>query len=94
MCGLGKENGIELHADHIKPHNLGGVATIENGQTLYAQHNLIKKSLKQTETGKKMFIRLYELTKKEGNKKLKDFCTDILQTYESHDINGHIEWKK
>ena len=94
VCGRGTRDGVELHIDHIKPRNLGGRATIENGQTLCAQHNFIKKSFKQTETGKKMFIRLYELANAEGNEQLTDFCTDILKTYEQHDINGHIEWKR
>jgi len=94
ICGRGKKEGVDLQVDHIKPKDLGGQATIENGQTLCAQHNFIKKNLKQTETGKKMFIRLYELAKKEKNETLQDFCVDVLQTYEDHDINGHIEWKK
>ena len=94
ICGRGKKDGVELHIDHIKPKDFGGEATIENGQTLCTQHNFIKKNLKQTETGKKMFIRLYELTKSEGNDELKKFCADILETYEKHDINGHIVWKK
>jgi hypothetical protein len=67
---------------------------MENGQVLCAQHNFIKKSLKQTETGKKMFIRLYELSEKENHEMLKKFCRDILEIYEVYDINGHIEWKK
>ena len=94
ICGKGKKEGVELHIDHIKPKDLGGEATIENGQTLCSQHNFIKKNLKQTETGKKMFIRLYELAKKENNKDLLTFCSDILKTYEKYDINGHIVWKK
>lgn len=94
VCGRGKKEGVELHVDHIKPKYLGGKSTIDNGQTLCAQHNFIKKTLKQTETGKKMFIRLYELAKKEGNKELLNFCTDILNTYEKYNINGHITWKK
>jgi hypothetical protein len=94
ICGRGKKEGMELHVDHIKPKDLGGRATFDNGQTLCSQHNFIKKNLKQTETGKKMFIRLYELAKKEKNKELQDFCADVLQTYEDHDINGHIEWEK
>lgn len=94
ICGRGKKEGVDLQVDHIKPKDLDGKATIENGQTLCSQHNFIKKNLKQTETGKKMFIRLYELAKKERNKELEDFCSQILQTYEDHDINGHIEWKK
>ncbi len=94
ICGRGKKEGVELHVDHIKPKYLGGKATIENGQTLCAQHNFIKKSLKQTETGKKMFIRLYELAKKEKNEDLKKFCADVLEIYEKYNINGHIIWKR
>lgn len=94
ICGRGKKEGVELHVDHIKPRYLGGKATIENGQTLCAQHNFIKKSLKQTETGKKMFIRLYELVKKENNKELMKFTEDVLKTYEKYNINGHIIWKR
>lgn len=94
ICGRGKKDGVELHIDHIKPKDFGGKAKIENGQVLCAQHNFIKKNLKQTETGKKMYIRLYELAKSENNKELIGFCTDILETYEKHAINGHIVWKK
>ncbi len=67
---------------------------IENGQTLCAQHNFIKKSFNQTEAGKKMFILLYEAAKADGEREIMDFCTDIFSTYEKHDINGHIEWKR
>ena len=45
VCGRGMRDGVELHVDHIKPRNLGGRATIENGQTLCAQHNFTKKHL-------------------------------------------------
>lgn len=94
LCGKGKKEGVELHIDHIKPKYLGGKSIIENGQVLCSQHNFIKKTLNQTETGKKMFINLYELTKKEQNEKLKRFCAEILDTYEKHNINGHIIWKR
>lgn len=94
ICGRGKKDGIEIQVDHIKPKSLGGKAIIENGQTLCAQHNFIKKNLKQTETGKRMYIRLYELAKKEGNKKIIKFCKEILEVYERNGINGHIKWEK
>lgn len=94
VCGRGQKDGVEIHADHIKPRDLGGESTIENGQTLCAQHNFQKKNYKQTETGKKMFIRLYELAKKSNDKKLQKFCNDILCVYEDHDINCHIVWEK
>jgi 5-methylcytosine-specific restriction endonuclease McrA len=94
ICGRGKKDGVDLHIDHIKPKDLGGEAVVENGQTLCSQHNFIKKNLKQTETGKKMFIRLYELAKTKKNNELLKFCIDVLETYEKHNINGHIVWKK
>ncbi len=94
ICGRGRKEGVELHVDHIKPKDLGGKATISNGQTLCSKHNFIKKNLKQTEAGKKMFIRLYELAKKEENEELKKFCYDILEIYEQYDINGHIVWSR
>jgi hypothetical protein len=94
ICGKGRADGVEIQADHIRPKDLGGEATIENGQTLCAQHNFQKKNYKQTETGKKMFIRLYELAKSINDEKLKKFCADILEVYEKNNINGHIVWKK
>lgn len=94
ICGKGKIDGVKLHVDHIKPKDFGGEAIIENGQTLCSQHNFIKRNFNQTETGKKMFIRLYELAIKEKNQELIDFCSKILETYELFDINGHIDWQK
>jgi predicted restriction endonuclease len=94
VCGRGIKDGVELHVDHIKPKDKGGEATIENGQVLCGQHNYQKKMLNQTETGKKMFIRLYELAKSENNTQLINFCADILAVYEKHNMNGHIVWKK
>ena len=94
ICGAGEKEGAELHVDHIKPKHLGGRATINNGQVLCSQHNFLKKNLKYTETGKKMFIRLHALAKKEKNNNLQQFCVDVLKTYEKHNMNGHIEWKE
>ncbi len=94
ICGRGINDGVEIHADHIKPKELGGRAEIENGQTLCAQHNFQKKYYKQTETGKRMFIRLYGLAKKNNDNELIKFCEDVLKVYEVNNINGHIVWKK
>ncbi len=92
ICGLGKKDGVALHADHIKPRDKGGKADIKNGQTLCSQHNMFKKNLKQTEAGKKMFIRLHEIAKEEGDSDVETFCREILELYIKHNINGHIEW--
>jgi len=94
ICGAGIKDGVEIHVDHIKPKELGGKAVVENGQVLCAKHNFQKKTFKQTETGKKMFIRLYNLAKVSNDLKTMKFCEDVLETFEKHNINGHIEWKK
>lgn len=93
-CGRGLADGVELHADHIKPKDKGGRATLENGQTLCSQHNFLKKNFKQTETGKKLFIRLYELAKSQNDQELLKFSSDILEVFEKNNMNGHIIWKR
>ena len=92
ICGRGLQDGVEIHADHIKPKDRGGQAVIENGQTLCSEHNFRKKNYNQTETGKKMFIRLYELAKSQDDEEMMKFCAEILEVFERNGINGHIEW--
>lgn len=94
ICGRGPQNGYEIHADHIIPKDLGGKAEISNGQTLCSVHNFRKKNYKQTETGKKMFIHLYELSKEIGDINTMRFCEEVLETFEKHHINDHIEWNR
>ncbi len=93
VCGRGRADGVEIHADHIIPKDRGGKAEVSNGQTLCSIHNLRKKNYEQTETGKKMFIRLYELASELGDEQTKLFCEEILQVFEKHGVNDHIEWK-
>ena len=51
------------------------------------------RKIKQTETAKKcLFICI--LAKATDDKKVKNFCGDILKVFEMHDINGHIKWEK
>lgn len=94
QCGMGKREGAVLHIDHIKSRDDGGESTIDNGQTLCSRCNFLKKNLKQTESGKKMFVRMYEVAKKQNNKEILKFIEDLLGVYEKHNVNGHIEWKK
>lgn len=94
VCGRTEREGYELHVDYILPKDKGGKATLENGQTLCSLCNFRKKNYNQTESGKKMFIRLWETSKRLGDKETQKFCEDILNTYEKYNVNGHIEWKK
>ncbi len=93
VCGASRDEGVELQVDHIKPKDKGGRATIENGQTLCAMHNFRKKNLGQTETGKKMFIRLLDAARASGDAALCEFIRDVLQIYDRHGINSHIHWR-
>jgi 5-methylcytosine-specific restriction endonuclease McrA len=93
ICGKGLADGVELHVDHIRPRYLGGRSEIENGQTLCAQCNFRKKVYKQTETGKRMFIRLLQLAEKEGDQQMVAFCREVLRVYEKHGVNDHIHWE-
>ena len=43
VCHLGREDGVEICADHKKPKDKGGDNSLDNGQTLCTKHNLLKK---------------------------------------------------
>lgn len=90
VCGRGREDGVEICADHKIPKDKGGTNTVDNGQTLCTEHNLIKKNFSQTEAGKRYFIKLYETAVKKGNLEVIQFCKDVFDVYNSHKINRHI----
>lgn len=90
VCGLGREDGVEICADHKKPLDKNGTNAIDNGQTLCTQHNLMKKNYSQTEAGKRYFIRMYESAVKAGDEKMIAFCKEVFDAYNHHHINGHI----
>lgn len=94
VCGRGIADGVDLQVDHIKPKDQGGKATIDNGETLCAQHNFQKKNYKQTESAKRYFIHLYEMAKAIGDKQTQSFCAQILEVYEKNKVNDHIAWTR
>ena len=93
ICGKGREDGVDIQVDHIIPKDKGGRAIIDNGQTLCAQHNFLKKNMNATESGKRLFIRLRGIAKHEGNEHMAAFTREILEIYDRYDVNGHIQWK-
>jgi hypothetical protein len=90
VCGRGRKDGVELCADHIRPHDKGGENTIDNGQTLCTEHNLLKKNYSQTEAGKRYFIKLYEQAVRKGDMRIIEFCEQVFDTYNKHRVNTHI----
>ena len=90
VCGRGREDGLEIHADHKIPLDRGGTNTADNGQTLCSEHNLLKKRYSQTEFGKRFFIRLYKDAVKSGDRRMIEFCECVFNCYDRHGINHHI----
>lgn len=90
VCGRGIEDGVEICADHKRPKHLGGGNTLDNGQTLCAEHNLLKKNYSQTEAGKRYFIKIYEDAVAIGDERMVKFCTEVFDVYNEHGINRHI----
>lgn len=90
VCGRGRKEGVEICADHIKPKDLGGTNTENNGQTLCMEHNLLKKNYSQTETGKRYFIKIYENAVAIGDDRMIKFSREVFDIYDKHGVNGHI----
>lgn len=91
VCGRGREDGVEIHADHKIPIDKGGTNTVENGQTLCSEHNLLKKNYSQTEFGKRFIIKLYEEALEKQDERMINFCKDILDIYDKYNIDWHIK---
>ncbi|MBX0312271.1 MAG: HNH endonuclease [Sulfurihydrogenibium sp.] len=91
VCGRGREDGVEIHADHKIPLDKGGSNTIDNGQTLCSEHNFLKKNYSQTEFGKRFIIRLYEDAIQKNDETMAKFCKEILDIYDKYGVDSHIK---
>lgn len=69
VCGNGPHNGYEIHADHIRPRHLGGQSTVENGQTLCSEHNLLKKTYGTYDFYTRLVARLEQEARAAGDQK-------------------------
>jgi len=91
VCGRGRKEGVEIHADHKIPLDKGGTNTIGNGQTLCSEHNFLKKNYSQTEFGKRFLIRLYKDAIQKNDKRIVEFCKESFDVYDKYGINSHIK---
>jgi len=91
VCNRGRKDGVEIHADHKIAFDKGGTNTVENGQTLCSEHNLLKKKYSQTEFGKRFLARLYLEAADKKDKRMIEFCKEIFDIYNKLGINSHIK---
>lgn len=82
VCGNGRHNGYEIHADHITPRSKGGKSIVENGQTLCSEHNLMKKNYGVTDFLKSFSLKMIGRAKELGDKKIEQFFRDVLALIE------------
>jgi hypothetical protein len=87
VCDNGPHNGHEIHADHIKPQAMRGKSTIENGQTLCSEHNMMKKRYGTLDFLKKYSEKMLALAQQyddEDTQKLFLQLLEVLKKHESH----------
>lgn len=84
VCGNGRHNDYEIHADHIIPRSRGGKSILENGQTLCSEHNMLKKNYGTTDFLRKYSEKMLEIARAINDKKTERFFEDILQVVKKH----------
>jgi hypothetical protein len=84
LCGRGRREGFELHVDHIKPKDKGGKATLDNGQTLCSECNILKKRYGTVDFLRKYSEKMIKLAEEYNDKKRLLLFNDIIAVLEKH----------
>lgn len=86
ICGNGRHNGYEIHADHITPRSKGGESTVNNGQTLCSKHNMMKKNYGVTDFLRSFSEKMIKRARKLKDKKVEKFFKEILAVIDKYDF--------
>lgn len=86
VCNSGRHNGYEIHADHIKPRSKGGMSSVENGQTLCSEHNMLKKNYGVSDFLRKFSHKMIKRAQELNDKKVEDFFNELLQLIEKYNF--------
>lgn len=84
VCGNGRHNGYEIHADHIKPRSKGGKSTLENGQTLCSKHNMMKKNYGTTDFLRRYCEKMLIIAEEIEDQKTKELFEEIIAVLDKH----------
>ncbi len=84
VCGHGLHDGYEIHADHIRPQNKGGKSTLENGQTLCSEHNLMKKRYGTTDFLGKYCKKMLKRAKDFNDPKVESLFKELLEVLKKY----------
>jgi 5-methylcytosine-specific restriction endonuclease McrA len=86
VCGNGRYNGYEIHADHITPRSKGGKSIVENGQTLCSEHNMMKKNYGVTDFLKSFSEKMIKRAQELNDTKVEKFFREILTLIEKYNF--------
>lgn len=86
LCYKGKREGVDLHVDHIIPKDLGGKATLDNGQTLCSACNILKKRYGVNDLLEKYSEKMLKIAKKSHDNLMIALFEDIKRVLEKHKL--------
>ena len=87
VCGNGLHNGYDICADHINPQSKGGQSTLENGQTLCSEHNLMKKKYGAVDFLGKYSKKMIQIAKENNDEKVEKMFKEILETLKKYGLS-------
>ena len=93
LCGLGKEDGVEIHVVHVGQGKKNGKVVAENGLLLCTEHNKTRYDA-NADNVKIHATLMLKVAKHKKDKGMETFYSEVLGVYENYNINSQTEWKE